>query len=112
MNLRLKTAGLRPLLQRLKPTLYLGQAYLYPLIEPIEATIIGAESRFIVGDVTGMQSARSWSSLLDTKDEVTIPRNTEFDAPVILLPTSGTTGSSKFVTHSPTTLSKIAKAFG
>src|SRR6201996_8668533 len=40
LNIRLKTAELWPLLSRLQPTLYLGEAKLYPEIGPIEVEIL------------------------------------------------------------------------
>jgi long-chain acyl-CoA synthetase len=52
LNIRLKTAELRPLLEQLRPVLYLGQAQVYPQIEPIKPEILAPGARFIVGDVS------------------------------------------------------------
>jgi acyl-CoA synthetase (AMP-forming)/AMP-acid ligase II len=50
LNIRLKSAELRPLLQQLLPTLYIGQADLYRHIAATDASIVPWNARFIVGD--------------------------------------------------------------
>jgi len=84
LNTRLKTPELRPLLQRLRPVLYLGQDQLYPQVAPIAAAAI---------------------------DERPIPHRPGLDAPAVLLATSGTTGQPKLVVHTPATLAAIAASF-
>src|SRR5215470_3167911 len=56
LNIRFKTDELRPLLKRLQPALYLGQAGLYPQVAPIEAEILPTNARFVVGDVEDGQA--------------------------------------------------------
>ena len=48
LNLRFKTAELRPLLQRLRPALYIGQAALYGQVAPIDSATLGSSARFVV----------------------------------------------------------------
>ena len=48
LNIRLKAAELRPLLQRLRPTLYIGQATLYSQVASIDPLILPANRRFAV----------------------------------------------------------------
>ena len=111
LNIRLKAAELRPLLQRLQPALYLGQAELYPQIASIEPEILASDARFIVGGTAEDGRAQLWASLLGDDVEMPILRTPGLDTPAVLLSTSGTTGQSKFVVHTPATLSAIADAF-
>jgi len=48
LNIRFKTAELRPLLRRLQPSLYIGQAALYSHVVSVESSILPANSRFVV----------------------------------------------------------------
>jgi long-chain acyl-CoA synthetase len=110
LNTRFKTAELRPLLQRLRPALYLGQAQLYPQVAAIEPTILAADARFVVGDVED-DRAQSWDSLFEGATRTSILRDPDVDAPAVLLTTSGTTGQPKFVTHTPPTLSAVIEGW-
>src|SRR5580692_6092670 len=61
LNIRFKTAELRPLLQRLQPALYIGQAALYSQVASIDSSILAANRRFIVdGSVKG-----TWVGAMD-----------------------------------------------
>jgi long-chain acyl-CoA synthetase len=104
LNTRFKTAELRPLLQRLRPALYLGQAQLYPRVAAIEPAILAADARFVFGEVED-DRAQLWGSLFEGAARTFILRDPDVDAPAVLLTTSGTTGQPKFVTHTPATLS-------
>jgi long-chain acyl-CoA synthetase len=108
LNIRLKTDELQLLLQRLEPKLYLGQADLYPAVAPIEAAIIAHDARFVLGEPAAGSSARLWNDLFGKIPEVPVPFNDNAELPAILLPTSGTTGSTKFVTHSLKTIAAIS----
>jgi long-chain acyl-CoA synthetase len=113
LNTRFKTAELRPLLQRLRPALYLGQAQLYPQVATIEPAILAADARFVVGCPVRDDRVRPWASLFDAAAAPkSILRDPDVDAPAVLLTTSGSTGQPKFVTHTSSTLSAIAYAFG
>jgi len=108
LNTRFKTAELRPLLQRLRPSLYLGEAQLYPQVVPIEPAILGAGARFIVDGGAEDDRAQPWAELIERGGEASKLPDPDDSAPAVLLGTSGTTGLSKFVTHTPATLSAIS----
>jgi len=110
LNIRLKTAELWPLLSRLQPTLYLGEAKLYPEIEPIEVEILPSSARYVLGG-SGENDARPWEQLFVDSDDMALPDMPADDIPALLLTTSGTTGVPKFVTHTPATLAAISGAF-
>lgn len=107
LNIRLKTAELRPMLQRLRPALYVGQDQLYPQVAPVEPEILPPGARFTVGASVGDGRAQPWTSLLATAAAVDgpIPHSPGPDAPAVLLATSGTTGQPKFVAYTPASLS-------
>ena len=105
LNARLKTAELRPLLARLRPALYLGQAPLYPQVAGIEPEILPREARYVLGDTDGL--VRSWAELFEGAAEMMLPGDPDPDAVALLMATSGTTGLPKFVAHSAATLSAI-----
>ena len=50
LNIRFKTAELTPLLQRLRPALYIGQAALYSQVASIDSSILASNNRFVVVD--------------------------------------------------------------
>ena len=110
LNTRFKTAELWPLLSRLRPALYLGEAKLYPEIEPIEVEVLPSSVRYVI-DGAGEGDAQPWERLFADSDDVTLPAIPADDIPAILLTTSGTTGVPKFVTHTPATLSALTDAF-
>ena len=107
MNLRFKTTELRHLLQRLQAALYIGEAQLYSLVEPIEPEILAPDARFIISPTTGHNGVRSWSELCSAVVHRPIPQQLDAHQPAVLLTTSGTTGQPKFVTHTAKTLSAM-----
>ncbi len=108
LNLRLKAPELRSRLQQLRPSLYIGQAQFYTQIAAVEPDILPADARYIVGDTSGLQSARPWMELFAGSNATVELQHAGPDDPAILLGTSGTTGLSKFVTHSANTLAAAA----
>ncbi len=108
LNIRFKTAELRPLLRRLQPSLYLGQARLYEQVADIDPEIVLPSARYVLGDCDDVW-AQPWAKLLEDIGARPIP-SLDPDAPALLLATSGTTGVPKFVTHTATTLSAIVEA--
>jgi long-chain acyl-CoA synthetase len=110
LNTRFKTAELRPLLKRLRPSLYLGQARLYPQVAPVEPEILASDARYIVGDVSDDAQAQAWERLFEGADQTSILHEADIDSPAVLLGTSGTTGVPKFVTHTAGTLSAATDA--
>ena len=107
LNIRFKTAELRPLLERLRPSLYIGQAALYERVASIDFSILGADRRFVVND----PRVQPWTNLFAGVNGEPIERTVDVDAPAVLLTTSGTTGQPKFVTHTLATLFKTAESF-
>ncbi len=105
LNTRFKTAELRPLLQRLRPSIYLGEARLYPQVTPVEPAILGAGSRFIVDGAAEDDRAQPWADLIERAVDTSTLPDPDDRAPAVLLGTSGTTGQSKLVVHTPATLS-------
>ncbi len=112
LNTRLKTAELKPILSRLKPLLYIGQTDLYGEVEDIDDSILSPLSRYVVGRLPHGTLTRPWSELLaDSSDAAGLPEPS-LDVPAVLLGTSGTTGQSKFVTHTLATISAAAQLCG
>jgi long-chain acyl-CoA synthetase len=111
MNLRFKTAELREMFQRLRPALYLGEAWLYAEVETIEPDILAREKRFVTGRSDAHEGAMPWSALLikAARPEPLLPEPDK-DTPVLLLTTSGTTGQPKFIIHTPATISASVEA--
>jgi acyl-CoA synthetase (AMP-forming)/AMP-acid ligase II len=58
-----KSAELAPMMQRLKPALYLGESDLDRSVAPVDASILGWQKRFIVGTVNQKDRVRSWDVL-------------------------------------------------
>jgi long-chain acyl-CoA synthetase len=112
LNIRFKTAELRPLLQRLRPSLYIGQASLYHQVASIDSSILAPNSRFVVvDDSVNDPRVQTWTRLFAGATGEPIRVAPEVDAPAVLLTTSGTTGQPKFVIHTLATLAKAAESF-
>jgi acyl-CoA synthetase (AMP-forming)/AMP-acid ligase II len=109
LNIRMKFSELQPLLARLRPSLYIGHAQLYPHVTGVEPEVLAADSRFLVGD--GVDGRGSWAELLETANGEFLPCIVDSDLPAVLLTTSGTTGVPKFVTHTQATLSAMPDAW-
>jgi long-chain acyl-CoA synthetase len=108
LNIRLKSAELSPLLQRLQPALYIGQADLYRHIAAIDCSIVPSNTRFIVGDTVDDPWAQVLTRLHGDSNTGPVRAESDLHAPAVLLTTSGTTGQPKFVTHTLATLAAIA----
>ena len=108
LNVRLKFAELRPLLQRLRPALYIGQADLYRRVAAIDCSIVPSNTRFIVGGMVDDPWAQALTRLLEDGDAAPVRAEPDAHAPAVLLTTSGTTGQPKFVTHTQATLAVSA----
>jgi len=111
VSVRLKTAELQPSLERLRPSLYLGDAQYYPAVAPIASEILPADARFVIGTVDDPH-AKPWSTLFEEENASMRFPDLAPDSPAVLQATSGTTGQPKFVMHSQTTLLEAAKSFG
>ncbi|MFL5267127.1 MAG: class I adenylate-forming enzyme family protein [Stellaceae bacterium] len=108
LNTKLKLAELRPLLERLQPALYIGQAELYRRVAPIDASIIPSTGRYIIGGPVDDPWSQPWTRLLeDGSSAEPIEAEPNFDAPAILLTTSGTSGRPKLAIHTQATLAAM-----
>ena len=112
LNIRLKKPELEPLLQRLRPSLYIGQAALCSQIASVDSSILAANRRFVVDGPVKDPRVQPWSDLLRDTNGAVIKRTIDANAPAVLLTTSGTTGQPKFVIHTLATLVKIAESLG
>jgi acyl-CoA synthetase (AMP-forming)/AMP-acid ligase II len=110
LNIRFKTAELRPLLQRLRPSLYIGQAALYSKIASVDSSILPANKRFVVDGSVNDSQVQPWTSLFGDAYAAPVRRTLDVSTPAVLLTTSGTTGQPKFVIHTLGTLSETAKS--
>ena len=101
-----KFAELAPLLQRLKPALYIGEIGLYGNVAPVDATILAPNKRFVVNGSFEDDGVQPWEALFDedegNEDILLVPPASY--RPAVLINTSGTTGQPKFVVHTPATL--------
>src|SRR5262249_5093919 len=111
LNIRFKTAELRPLLQRLQPALYIGQATLYSRVASIDPPILAAIRRFVVDGGVNDPRVQPWTKLFAETNGEPLGVAPDVDAPAVLLTTSGTTGEPKFVIHTLATLAEAAKSF-
>src|SRR5262249_51750864 len=112
MNIRLKAAELAPLLQRLRPALYIGQPDLYARIADADPTMLAADRRFIVGGRSADPRAQPWESLLGGDGGPAGLPLARLARPARPLGTSGPTGQPKFVTHTLATLAAGVDALG
>jgi acyl-CoA synthetase (AMP-forming)/AMP-acid ligase II len=101
-----KFAELAPLLQRLKPALYIGEPGLYENVAPVDAAILSLDSRFIVNETFEDGSVQPWEALFDETDGASMLVPPAPYKPAVLINTSGTTGQPKFVAHTPETLAE------
>ena len=96
-------AELAPLLRRLRPALYIGEAALYPNVAPADTATLPISHRILVDDHAGTHGVRQWD-VLKQAPPVDLP-TPPIHEPALLINTSGTTsGTPKFVTHTPSSL--------
>jgi acyl-CoA synthetase (AMP-forming)/AMP-acid ligase II len=99
-------AELAPLLKRLQPAVYIGQASLYPNVAPIDVEILPPSRRILIDDHAGGHGVRPWEDLKQAPP-VDLP-TPSIHEPALLINTSGTTsGRPKFVAHTPSSLAAI-----
>jgi acyl-CoA synthetase (AMP-forming)/AMP-acid ligase II len=110
LNIRMKTAELRPILKQLRPALYLGQSHLYPEMANIESDVVPPYARFIVGKPVKDERVRPFERIYAGSAAEPLVPLPDADAPAILLSTSGTTGRPKLVVHTGKTLGACAEA--
>jgi long-chain acyl-CoA synthetase len=97
-------AELAPLLQRLRPALYIGEIGLYGNVAAVDVTILAPNKRFVVNGNFEDHGVQPWEALFEggTEDDIIMPPASY--RPAVLINTSGTTGQPKFVAHTPATL--------
>jgi long-chain acyl-CoA synthetase len=105
-----KAAELARLMQRLQPSLYIGDAGLYHAIADAAFSYLPATRRFVVGANPADGLAKPWAALFAGAGDVS--STCDADAPAVLINTSGTTGEPKFVVHSHRSLAAVAAASG
>jgi long-chain acyl-CoA synthetase len=113
LNIRFKTEELIHWVERLTPSIYLGQAELYESFADVPQHLLPDARRFSLGATP--YAARSWSELIEEPEPDTIPNlpsgPRDPEAPAVLLATSGTTsGRGKLVVWTHKTLAALAKA--
>src|SRR5216684_12571 len=101
-----KFAELAPLLQRLKPAIYIGEMGLYENVAPVDASILAPDKRFVVNGTFEDHGVQPWESLFDVASNESLLVPPASYEPAVLINTSGTTGQPKFVVHTPATLSE------
>jgi long-chain acyl-CoA synthetase len=101
-------AELAPLLRRLMPALYIGDADLYPNVASVDASILGQDKRFIVGGPCEDRATQPFDKLLAIGCG-DIPISPDASKPAVLITTSGTSGEPKLVIHTHETLTKSAE---
>ena len=104
LNKRSKTVELKPLLDRLRPALYIGDANLYSQVDAIDCSILPREKRFVVGDMR--EDAQPWASLLND-GSAPLPVTADLHSPAVLCATLETTGVPKFVIQTQATLAAL-----
>jgi long-chain acyl-CoA synthetase len=104
-----KFAELAPLLQRLRPALYIGEIGLYHNVAPVDASILAHDRRFVVNGSFEEDGVKPWESLFDEAGDRSPLFSPASYEPAVLLNTSGTTGQPKFVIHTPVTLAESAE---
>src|SRR6202043_3382877 len=106
LNKRSKTVELKPLLDQLRPALYICDANLYSQVDAIDGSILPREKRFVAGDMREHWGVQPWASLL-SDGSAPLPVTADVHSPAVLCATSGTTNVSKFVIHTQATLAAL-----
>ena len=101
-----KSAELGPILERLKPELYIGEISLYDNVAPVDASILAPIKRFVVNGSFEDHGVQPWEALFDVASNESLLISPASYKPAVLINTSGTTGQPKFVVHTPATLSE------
>lgn len=99
-----KFAELAPLLQRLKPALYIGEIGVYANAAPVDASILAPNKRFVLNGNFEEHGVQPWEALFDGNGDERLTVQPASYKPAVLINTSGTTGKPKFVVHTPATL--------
>jgi long-chain acyl-CoA synthetase len=99
---------LERILTRLEPTVYLGEASLYPNVAPFDGKLLPPSRRFVLNGAADDEGFLPWEALFaGSQDAVMLPP--EPNEPCVVIATSGTTGQPKFVMHTPATLAATVR---
>ena len=109
LKTRYKPAEIQRLLERLVPTLYIGEAVFCSGVAGILARILPPEACVVVGSAVGPSGWQTWRELTDGEADVSLPCR-DPDAPATIHSTSGTTSEPKLVVHTLSTLGAIIEA--
>lgn len=101
-----KFAELAPILQRLRPALYIGETGLYDNVAPVDVSVLAPNKRFVVNATFEDHGVQRWEALFEEASDRSLPVSPACFRPAVLINTSGTTGQPKFVIHTPATLSE------
>jgi long-chain acyl-CoA synthetase len=107
-----KFAEIAPMLQRLRPALYIGETALYENVAPVDVSILPHHKRFVVNGTFEDDGVQPWGMLFDEDDEEDLMVSPASYEAAVLLNTSGTTGQPKFVVHTPATLAETTELVG
>jgi long-chain acyl-CoA synthetase len=102
-------AELAPLLERVRPALYIGDADLYPNVASIDGSILGLDKRFIIGGSCEDRAGQPLQKLRETGRGDIPSISPDAFKPAVLITTSGTTGEPKLVIHTQGTLTESAE---
>jgi long-chain acyl-CoA synthetase len=108
LNNRLEAVELKPLVERLRPALYIGDANLYSKVDAVDVSILPRENRFVAGNMTEDKGVQPWASLL-SEGSAPLPVETDVHSPAVLLATSEIAGTPNWVIH---THARLAALFG
>jgi long-chain acyl-CoA synthetase len=101
-----KFGELAPILQRLRPALYIGEIDLYDIVAPVDASILAPDKRFVVNGTFEDNGVQPWETLFDVASNENLSISPAAYQPAVVIITSGTTGEPKFVVHTPATLAE------
>jgi long-chain acyl-CoA synthetase len=94
-------------LRRLRPSFYFGEAQCCASVADLPASVLDNERRFVVGEVSAGAGLPSWRTL--QRDAGGPLPSIDAQAPAVLLQTSGTTGTPKFVAHTQASLAQYVE---
>ncbi|CAB3756256.1 class I adenylate-forming enzyme family protein [Paraburkholderia solisilvae] len=103
MNYHYAPGEVKGLIGRIQPTLYLGHGDVYGGLSQVDTSLLPVDRRFIVDGSTPDSGVKLWSTLFDTELQPW-PSDEDYDAPIILVSTSGTTSEPKLVVHTQNTV--------
>jgi long-chain acyl-CoA synthetase len=95
-----KLAELAPILQRLKPALYIGEMGLYENVAPVDVSILAPSKRVVVSGTFEDHGVQPWNALCDEAADADFSVSPAAYKPAVLINTSGTTGRPAQIRHS------------